>query len=126
MPEPFLNKGAGLRPAMFKKKSYVWNPATCSCENKKYLASIMGNSAIMCDIAIDSYDEETKAIPTNFNEKKATCKTQNLYMSLAILLITISLLIAVSIDCYLIKYRARQKHLLSFNFPNNEVKEIIY
>ena len=86
MPEPFLNKGAGLRPAMFKKKSYVWNPATCSCENKKYLASIMGNSAIMCDIAIDSYDEEAKTIPTNFNEKKATCKTQNLYMSLAILI----------------------------------------
>ena len=29
----------------------------------------------MCDEVIESYEEETKTIPTNFNEKKATCKT---------------------------------------------------
>ena len=23
------------------EKDYVWNPSTCSCENRKYLASIM-------------------------------------------------------------------------------------
>ena len=40
----------------------------------------------------------------NFNEKKATCKVQNFYILLAFLLITIALLIAVSIYCYLIKY----------------------
>ena len=45
--------------------------------------------------------------PTNFNKTKATCKTQNLYISLAFLLITKSLLTAVSIYCYLIKYRAK-------------------
>ena len=28
---------------------YVWNPATCNSENGKYLASIMDDSAIMCD-----------------------------------------------------------------------------
>ena len=33
-------------------------------------------------------------------------------------------MIAVSIYCYLIKYRAKQKHLLSFHFTNNELKEI--
>ena len=43
---------------------------TCSCENGKYLASIMDDSAITCDEIIGSYDEETKAILTNFNEKK--------------------------------------------------------
>ena len=35
---------------------------------------------------------------------KAIFKTQNFYISLAFLLITIALLIAVSIYCYLIKY----------------------
>ena len=29
---------------------------------------------------IESYDEEIKTIATNFNEKKATCKTQNFYI----------------------------------------------
>ena len=42
---------------------------------------------------------------TNFDKKEnITCKTQHLYILLAFLLITISLLIAVSIYCYLIKY----------------------
>ena len=75
----------------------------------------------MRDEIIESYKEET-----NVNEKKATCKTQNFYILLAFLLITIALLIAVSIYCYLIKYRAKQKHLLPFNFTNNKLKEIIY
>ena len=52
---------------------------------------------------IESYDEETKTIPTNFNEKMITCKTQSFYILLVFLLITITLLIAVSIYCYLIK-----------------------
>ena len=36
---------------------------------KKYLASIMDDSAIMCDEIIESYNEET-----NFNEKKQPVK----------------------------------------------------
>ena len=84
------------------EKDYVWNPATCNCENGKYLASIMDDSAIICDEVIKSYDEEIKTIPTNFNEKNITCKTQNFYILLAFLLITITLLIAVSIYCYLV------------------------
>ena len=51
------------------EKDYVWNPATCSCNNGKYLASVMDDSVIMCDEVIESYNEET-----NFNEKKAACK----------------------------------------------------
>ena len=50
------------------KKDYVWNPATCSCENRKYLLRIMDDSAITCDEIIESYNEETKTILTNFNE----------------------------------------------------------
>ena len=35
------------------EKGYIWNPATCSCEIGKYLASIIDNSVIMCDEIID-------------------------------------------------------------------------
>ena len=73
-----------------------------------------------------TYDEETKAIPTNFNEKKATCKPQNFYILLAFLVITTVLLIAVSIYCFLIKYWAKQKHLLPFLDTNNELKQVLY
>ena len=55
----------------------------------------MDDSVITCDGII----EET--VTANFNERKSTCKTQNLYILLAFLLITIALLIAVSIYYYL-------------------------
>ena len=42
------------------------------------------------------------------------------------LLIAIALLIAVIIYWYLIKYRAKQKHLLRFNVTNNKSKEKFY
>ena len=84
------------------------------------------NLAITFDKIIESYDEETKTIPKNFNEKKATCKFQNFYTLLAFLLITTELLIAVSIYYYLIKYLAKQKHLLPFHVTNNELNEIMY
>ena len=40
-------------------------------------------------------DEETTTIPTNFNEKKATCKTQIFYILLVFLSFTIALLIII-------------------------------
>ena len=67
----------------------------------------MDDSAIKCDEVTESSDEETKPVPTYFNEKKVICKTQNFYVLLAFLLITIALLIAVSIYCYLVKYPAK-------------------
>ena len=75
------------------------NPDLCNCKNGKYLTSIMDDSAIKCDEIIEPKEEER-----NFNEKEATYKTQNFHIFLAFLLITIALLIAVSIYCYLIKY----------------------
>ena len=63
----------------------------------------MDDLAIMSDEVIEPYDEET-----NFNENKATCKAQNFYILLA-------LLIVVSIFCYLIKYQTKQKQLLPFH-----------
>ena len=119
------------------EKGYTWKLATYSCENGKYLASIMNNSTITCDEIIESYDKDahadeeatsydeaklydkTRTIPTNFNEKKATYKTQNFYILLAFLLITAALLIAVSIYCFLIKNRPKRKRLLPFYETSN-------
>ena len=74
-----------------------WNISTCSCENGKYLVSLMDNWVIICDVVIEPYDEDvdaetkakdeaksndekTKTVPTSFNEKNRTFKTQNFYM----------------------------------------------
>ena len=86
----------------------------------------MDDKAIMCDIITELYDEETKLIPTNFNKKKPSCKTQNFYILLAFFFVIIALLIAVSIYCYLIKYRAKEKHLLLFHNTNSELKQDLY
>ena len=83
---------------------YVWGPATCNCENGKYLASIMDDSVIIGDEVIKSYDKEVKTISKNYNENRVTCKTQSFYILLVFLLITVVLLIAVSIYCHLMKY----------------------
>ena len=76
----------------------------CSRENGKYVESIIGDSVIMCDEII----KETKAIPT-----KST--STNFYILLAFLLSTISLLIAVSIYCYLIKYKNKTKLFITIS-----------
>ena len=57
----------------------------------------MDDLVITCDEIIEV------TVPTNFNAKKTTCKMRNLYIFLAFLLITVTL-IAVSTYCYLIKY----------------------
>ena len=58
-----------------------WNFRACICDNGVYLKSVIDESVI-------TYDEITevkkanpiKTIPTNFEEKKVTCKTENLYI----------------------------------------------
>ena len=47
-------------------KYYIWNPATCCFENGKYLANIMGDSAI----AYDEIIEERKTFTTIEKQKK--------------------------------------------------------
>ena len=44
-----INAEASVKNIIYVKKDYIWNPATCSCKNGKYLASIIDNSVIMCD-----------------------------------------------------------------------------
>ena len=48
------NADALVKKSHICEKSYIWNPATCSCENRKYLASIMDDSVITCDEVIES------------------------------------------------------------------------
>ena len=50
------------------ENDYVWNPATCTCENRKYLASIMDKTI---------WDELIDETETSFNEKNITCKTKS-------------------------------------------------
>ena len=87
----------------------------------------MDDPAITCDEITESNNEEVEAIlydEANFKENKATCKTQNFYIFLAFLLITIALLIAVSIYSYLIKFHAKQ--LLPFHYTKKESREVLY
>ena len=81
----------------------------------------MDDSAVVCDEFLQSYNEEKK-----FNKKKATCKMKDFYILPVFLLIIITLLIAVSIHCYLIKYREKQKHLLTIHDTKYQLREVLY
>lgn len=59
-------------------------------------------------------------------KKNATCKLQNFYILTAFLLITITLLTADSIYCYLIKYETKDKRLLPFHVKNEKLREVLY
>ena len=90
------------------ERDYIWNPARCSCKNGKFLASIIDDSVITCN----EIKEEIKTVITNFNETNAIFKTKTILYFTCFFIYCIILLIAVSIYCYLIKYRTKQKHLL--------------
>ena len=55
------------------EKDYIWYLVTCSCENGKYLASVIYDSVITCDEII----EETKRVTTIFNEKSSLQNQKN-------------------------------------------------
>ena len=57
-----------------RQKTYIYknNTATCSCENGKYLASVIDNSVITCDEIIDA-----ETIPINI-----ICETKSFYILL--------------------------------------------
>ena len=108
-----------------KKKIVLWI-LVHAIVKMEYLASIIDDSEIASDEVIESNVEEIKTIPTIFNEKIITYRTKNYYILLAFLQITIVLLIVVGIYCYLIKYQAKQKQLLTFHDWNNELREVLY
>ena len=51
---------------------------------------------------------------------------KSLYILLVFSLIIISLLLAVSIYCYMIKFKAKQKRLLPFYVRNNKLIKIYF
>ena len=88
------------------QKNYICNTSPYSCENGKYVGSIIDNSVVI----FDENMKETKTVSTKSTSKKAVrtkCASSNFYIWLAFLLITVALLIAVSIYCFFIKYQAK-------------------
>ena len=60
------------------RKNYIWNPDTYSCEKSKYVGSTIDDSMITSDKIM----EETRTVPTSFDEKKFqyfTCLFINFY-----------------------------------------------
>ena len=84
------------------EKDYIWNSDICSFENGKYVGSFIDESLITNDEMIDT----TKSILTKTVPMKSNLK--NFHILLVFLLITIALLIAVIIYCYLRKYQAKE------------------
>ena len=77
---------------------------------------------IFRDEVIELLDEEIRTITITFYDKNITCKAHNFYVILPFLLITIAILIAISIYYYLIKFQAKQKHLLPFH--DTQLREV--
>ena len=124
------------------KKDYIWNHTPYTCENDKYLGSIIGDLEITCDKVIEVILVPTnmvptktvltksiptkpvpvKIYPTHFNEKKVTCKIENFHNLLAFLLVTLLILIIVSIYCYIIKHQPKKEYFLPYYFITNIMK----
>ena len=68
------------------EEKYIWNPATCSCQNGKYLGSIIDNYVITCDEII----EEAKTVTTK--TFTANSISASFYILLAFLLINYSII----------------------------------
>ena len=103
-------------------KDYIWNPATCSYKNGKCVGSIIDDSAITChEIMGRRKTILTKTVPAKNILTKSNSK--NFYILLAFLLITIALLIAVSIYCYLIL--SKTKFIATLRHKQKTFKKII-
>ena len=106
------------------KKVYIWNLATCSCENVEYLASTIQDSVITCDEIIDDANSVSINVPTNvmsatstsvkstastnFHDKKVRYK-MDCYILHTVLLVVI-LLFIITIICYhYAKHRSKEK-----------------
>ena len=58
------------------EKYCIWNSASCSCENGKYLRSIIDDSVNTCDEII----EETQTIPTKTVLAKSISKNVSMLL----------------------------------------------
>ena len=121
------------------QKDYIWNPSNPLNSNSwKYLASITDDLVIThCEIkdtTKKSNNKETKTVPKNFKRKNIIYKTQHVYILLVVLLvytslvlITIALLKAISIYCYLIKYKKKTtKAFITISRHKNYLRKVLY
>ena len=54
-------------------KDYIHNPATCTCENSKYVGNIIDDSVITCDEFIEvTKSTSTKTVLTKSDSRKTT------------------------------------------------------
>ena len=69
---------ASAKNIMYVKKITFSNPAIFSCKNGKYLTNIIDNDSVVtcddtklynADTETKLYDEESRTVPTKFNEK---------------------------------------------------------
>ena len=49
-----IDVAAKIQENIMSKKNYICNRSTCTCENGKYLGSIIDDSVIMCDKIINA------------------------------------------------------------------------
>ena len=117
-----INIDGNTKNQLMWEKDYIWIPTTCSYKNGKYLASIIDSSVITFDEII----KENKTTPINFNKKKQPVKYKIFAFLTAFLLTTITLLIVISIYCYLIKCLAKQKQLLPYHIANKKLRGALY
>ena len=84
------------------QKDYFWNSSTCAWEINRYLKSIANDLVIICNEIIDavakSYENVYGTESINLNDKKATCKIDNYYILITLLLVTI--LSLINATCY--------------------------
>ena len=120
-----------------------WNKdkSRCECKNRRNVkkiifgilihavAKMVNSSQLSLTIrwlCVMKLYKEQKQFEQILKKEKEPLKTQNFYILLVFFLMTIALLAAISIYCYLIKYRAKQKHLLPFHIKNNKLTEVLY
>ena len=84
----------GCKKSHLCEKDYIWNPFTCNCKHGKYLASVISNLVITCDKTIDA---EAKSNNVEIKTVQQILMKRKLYISPALSLISIALLIAASI-----------------------------
>ena len=94
-----------------QKYIYIWNSATCSCKNGKYLTSIIDNSVIRCDEIINAVSPNVPTtMSTNFQKKKVRYK-MNFSILLTVLLVLL-LLFIIAVICYHdAKHESKQKNV---------------
>ena len=112
-----------------RAKKVIFGILLCTCENDKYYLrfsdSIWWNYRTNKNRFNKNCSNKKYFKKKHFNKNCSNKKYFNNYHNLlTFLLITMALLIAVSIYCYLIKHLSKQKHLIPCHGTSNKLKEI--